>query len=67
MAKTNSLTSHHGESHAFPADKMIPKETLKKYGENKIRSWFKRFYMRKNKMFLKNKLREEVNEEIEKI
>ena len=64
MSKTNSLTSHRGESSAFRADKMMPKETLKilktnwKTGKLKMKAGvakiFKHFYKKKNRNYNKN-------------
>jgi hypothetical protein len=63
MKPTNSLTSHHGESRSFRADKMMPKETIKFLktnikGEHKCKAgtakWFKRFYKKKNRNYNKN-------------
>ena len=63
MKGSNSLTSHHGESHAFRADKMIPKETLRNFrthwktGAHKMKAgvskFWKKFYNRKNRHFNK--------------
>jgi hypothetical protein len=63
MTKTNTLTSHHGESNSFPAHKMIPKKTMRFFGKWSGKAAYKRFYKRKNKMYLKNKLRKEIQNE----
>lgn len=52
MSKTNSLGSHHGESTAFRADKLLPK-SLKKF---KVKDFLKR----KNRLFLKNDLHNQI-------
>lgn len=64
MKGSNTLTSHHGESHSFRADKMFPKETLKNFrthwktGRHKIKSkigkFLKKFYNKKNRHYNKN-------------
>lgn len=56
MAKTNTLTSHHPESHSHPPNKMGRPELLgfTKNGEKRIRRTFKKFTTSKNRMFLKN-------------
>mgnify|MGYP003630267916 CR=1 FL=1 len=53
--KTNSLTSHHGESNNSRADKMSGMtKRFKKYMKGHTKRFFKKFYGKKRRAFLKN-------------
>jgi hypothetical protein len=55
MAKhTNSLTSHHGESRNYRADKMSYDKNWTRMLRGKSKRWEKHFSNRKRRMFLKN-------------
>lgn len=62
MSKTNSLTSHCGESIAYKADKMFPVETRNRMRGEHTR-WIKKFYNKKNRGYLKYDLRKQLENE----
>lgn len=54
MKGANSLTSHNGESRARRADKMGSSVSKQLGLQGVSKAFLKKFYARKNRMFLKN-------------
>jgi hypothetical protein len=61
MSKTNTLTSHYGESTSSRADKMSGmSEGIKKRLVGKSKKWIKKFYSKKRRQILNNNNEEKI-------